>query len=380
MTQKKKMVAQDWTVQDQENSSYVLERCAGINDFLADMTDQFDFTSSAAIAETAPLQDARIAAATFAVADLYVSATGRDSNPGTYDQPLATITRAVALSDPGDVVSVRGGTYKAIANIWKGGTKDNPLTIQAQAGETVILDGKGLASNKDLVSITASYVTFDGFEVRNATRSGISVYAAHDVTISNNEVENSKRNGIWIGGGREGQSYNQVVENNVVHDNALENSAKNWSGGWARGIAIDVTTNSVIRDNMVYDNYGEGLGGLSSSRLSFVGNTAHDNYSVQMYFDNSQYITARDNLVFHTGDRDYYRGGKPGTGILIANEYTEFQKRSIGYVVTDNTLAGVGAPKYDGSYGWGGGLSNSTIASNEILSAAAVQSDWTYLG
>ncbi|PJN96667.1 hypothetical protein CNY89_01160 [Amaricoccus sp. HAR-UPW-R2A-40] len=150
--------------------------------------------------------------------------------------------------------------------------------------------------------------------------------------------------------------------------------------GWARGIAIDVTKNSVIRDNMVYDNYGEGLGGLSSSRLSFVGNTAHDNYSVQMYFDNSQYITARDNLVFHTGDRDYYRGGKPGTGMLIANEYAEFQKHSTGYVVTDNTLAGVGAPKYDGSYGWGGGLSNSTIAPNEILSAAAVQSDWTYLG
>jgi parallel beta-helix repeat protein len=380
MTQKKKMIAQDWTIKYQENSSYVLERCAGINDFLADMTDQFDFTPSAAVAEAAPLQDARIAAAAFAVADLYVSATGRDSNPGTYEQPLATITRAVALSDPGDVVSVRGGTYKAIANIWKGGTKDNPLTIQAQAGETVILDGKGLASNKDLVSITASYVTFDGFEVRNATRSGISVYAAHDVTISNNEVENSKRNGIWIGGGREGQSYNQVVENNVVHDNVLENSARNWSDGWARGIAIDVTTNSIIRDNMVYDNYGEGLGGLSSSRLSFVGNTAHDNYSVQMYFDNSQYITARDNLVFHTGDRDYYRSGKPGTGMLIANEYTEFQKRSIGYVVTDNTLAGVGAPKYDGSYGWGGGLSSSTIAPNEILSAAAVQSDWTYLG
>lgn len=371
----------NWIAQTDQAPVGVLEGCAGIRKMLAEMADHFDFAPApVAVEEPAPPLVKAAALAMAAPADLYVSTTGRDSNPGTIDKPLATITRAVALSEPGDVVAVRGGTYKSVANVWKGGTKDDPLTIRAQAGETVILDGKGLGGDKDLVSITASWVTFEGFEVRNATRSGISVYAAHDVTIADNEVQNSRRNGIWIGGWREGQSYNQVVEGNVVHDNVQENAARTWGDGWARGIALDVTRNSVVRDNLVFDNYGEGLGSLSSSRVSFVGNTVHDNYSAQTYFDNSQYVTARDNLVFHTGDRDYYRGGKPGTGVLIANEYTEFQKRSTGYVVTDNTLAGVGAPKYDGSYGWGGGLSGSTLGPNEILPASAVEADWSYLG
>lgn len=341
-----------------------------------------DVTSLAATAKAAPAPGASLAAplAATAQADFYVAVNGKDTNSGSINSPLATITKAVALAQAGDVISVRGGTYngaQAQAKIWKSGAKDKPIVIQEHPGERAILDGTGTKSGTDLVAITGSYITFQGFEVRDATRSGISVYAAHDVKVIGNEVYDTHRGGIWVGAGKEGQSYNNLIQNNIIHDTVMENSAKTWKGGWARALAIDVTKNSVVKDNYVYDNYGEGIGGLSSSNVSYTNNKVYDNYSVQMYFDNSQYIKVTGNKVFHTGDRDFYRGGKPGIGILVANEYTQFQKASKGYEITNNTLAGVGAPKYDGGYGWGGGLSDSKLTPNTVVSQ--YDADWLHI-
>lgn len=314
-----------------------------------------------------------------AVANFYVATNGKDTNAGTINAPLATITRAVALAGPGDVISVRGGVYTGQqANIWKSGTKDNPITIQAQAGEHVVLDGSGTKANTDLVAITGSYITFSGFEVQDATRTGISVYGVHDVKLTNNIVHDTQRGGIYLGGWQEYQSYNQIVQGNIVYHTALENISKQSTAGWARALAVDVTTNSTISQNKVFENHGEGVGALSSSKLTYSNNVVYDNYSVQMYFDNSQYITATGNKVFHTNETDYFRAGKPGVGMLIANEYTTYQKYSTGYDISGNTLSGVGSPKYDGSYGWGGGLGTSSI-SNNTINANWWDIDWNAL-
>lgn len=349
------------------NSGSSSDASGNINDMLDDMADP-DQDDAPVVDGPTPNPNPSQAAA-----DIFVDVRGADSNSGSASAPVASISRAVALASAGDVISVSGGTYTKTVNIHKAG-----ITIRAEAGEEVIIDGSGTAANSDLVSITASNVTFDGFEVRDAKRSGISVWNAHDVTISDNEVHNSARNGIWVGGSREGVSYGNVVRDNVVHDNVQENAATNTGSGWARGIAIDISTDSLVEDNFVFKNYGEGVGGLSSTDLTYTGNTIYDNFSVQLYFDNSQDITATDNLIFQTGDTEFYRNGKAGIGVLIANEYAEVQKASSGYEVTGNTLAGVGSPSYDGSYGWGGGITNSNLGSNTILSASAVEADWLY--
>ena len=44
-------------------------------------------------------------------AEFFVSPTGRDTNPGTLEMPFATVQRAQDAVDPGDTVSIRGGTY-----------------------------------------------------------------------------------------------------------------------------------------------------------------------------------------------------------------------------------------------------------------------------
>lgn len=47
-------------------------------------------------------------------ADYYVAVDGSDSNPGTIDQPFATLQQAIDLAEPGELVYVRGGIYEIV--------------------------------------------------------------------------------------------------------------------------------------------------------------------------------------------------------------------------------------------------------------------------
>ena len=69
---------------------------------------------------------------------LVVAPDGDDSAAGSLDDPFATVQHAVDLAGPGDVISVRGGTYALDdqnITIDTSGTSDEPITLTAQAGE-----------------------------------------------------------------------------------------------------------------------------------------------------------------------------------------------------------------------------------------------------
>jgi parallel beta-helix repeat protein len=335
-----------------------------------------DLLTTAVTSIPRPLPDASAVQELLGQADIFVATNGRDNGSGTIDDPFATIERAVAMAKPDDVILVRGGTYKGPVQISQGGEEGAPVKIMGFPGERPVIDGSGTPANTDLVLISDAHVHFEGFEVTGATRTGIAVWSTHDVTIADNIIHDTVRGGIWIGSDKLGESYGHVVEGNDVFNTGLENEAKVWDSGWPRGIAIDVSTDTIVRDNMVFKNYGEGIGGLSSSNIQYIDNIAYDNYSAQMYFDNTQDITATGNILFHTGDQDFFRNGKPGIGILIANEETQYEMSTTDILVRDNTFAGVKSVFYDGSYGWGGGISNSVLSPNKVLEADEVDEDW----
>ena len=73
---------------------------------------------------------------------IYVSPDGSDSNPGSLQLPLATITYASTLAQPGDQIKLRGGTYRErvhIDNIH--GTEEEPITISNYNDEKVVIEG-----------------------------------------------------------------------------------------------------------------------------------------------------------------------------------------------------------------------------------------------
>jgi len=81
-------------------------------------------------------------AAAAGAAEIHVSASGRDSNPGTKSAPLRTIQRAAVLAQPGDVVTVHAGVYRERVDPPRGGESGaKRITYQAATGERVEIKG-----------------------------------------------------------------------------------------------------------------------------------------------------------------------------------------------------------------------------------------------
>lgn len=101
--------------------------------------------------------------------EYHVAKTGDDTNPGTREMPLFTISAAAELAQPGDTITVHKGVYRERINPPRGGTSDEQrITYQAALGEEVVIKGseviKGWKHWRDglwSVEIPASY--FGGF-------------------------------------------------------------------------------------------------------------------------------------------------------------------------------------------------------------------------
>ena len=79
------------------------------------------------------------AAALCGAKEYFVSNSGNDRWPGTKDKPFKTIGKAVSLVKPGDIVTVRGGTYREFVDIRKSGTPEQPIVFRGAPGETALI-------------------------------------------------------------------------------------------------------------------------------------------------------------------------------------------------------------------------------------------------
>jgi hypothetical protein len=74
--------------------------------------------------------------------ELHVAADGSDSGPGSEARPFLTINKAASVAQPGDVVTVHGGTYREWVKPPRGGTGENGrITYRAAPREIVFIKG-----------------------------------------------------------------------------------------------------------------------------------------------------------------------------------------------------------------------------------------------
>lgn len=74
-------------------------------------------------------------------ADWFAGPAGNDANPGSPDQPLASIQAGVNKLRPGDTLFVRGGVYRETVVFPISGTAEKPIAVRAVPGEVVIVSG-----------------------------------------------------------------------------------------------------------------------------------------------------------------------------------------------------------------------------------------------
>jgi Divergent InlB B-repeat domain/Right handed beta helix region len=154
------------------------------------------------------------------------------------------------------------------------------------------------------------HYTFKGLTIRGSGSNGIWGYGSN-ITV---ERCNIKFNGKAAVSFLPFQGKTSS-DNAVLYTHAYQNVLLNWprgnngfatsGGGWAGAVVWSGNLRPLARGNIVHMNGGEGIitygtqaGSVSGSAL-FEQNVVYDNWSVNMYFDNSPNNVARNNIIFN---------------------------------------------------------------------------------
>ena len=245
---------------------------------------------------------------------------GSNANPGTLEQPWATLQHAANTIGPGDTVLVRAGDYVG-AEFTTSGTPAEPIVLQAFPGELVRIVADAPTRPDGINLEGASWMTVDGFQVDGRTRAGIRAVLCEHVTIRNNRLDQNGRWGILTG-----FCDDLVIENNVASRSVIEH-----------GIYVSNSGDRpIVRGNTLFSNNANGLhmngdvfsqpgDGIISNAL-VENNVIHDNGVAGgsgINMDGVQDSLIRNNLLYaaRASGISLYRidGGGPSTGNRVLN-------------------------------------------------------------
>lgn len=201
----------------------------------------------------------------------YVATTGNDSNPGTKEEPWATIQKAAKTLKPGDTVYIRGGTYSIVEQIFpkNSGRENHWITYAGYPGEKVIIDAKKVyvgpavgdppfPHDEGTFQIEEkSYIRIKNLQLINSYNAGFRIKKSHDIDLYNNIVLKTFSSGISVG---KSQSV-KVIGNIVIKANTNEmrlhgNSKKETPH---EGITIGSVKNFEVAYNHVFYCEKEGI-------------------------------------------------------------------------------------------------------------------------
>jgi nitrous oxidase accessory protein len=271
----------------------------------------------------------------------------------------ASLQQQIDSAQPGDTLTIRGGTYHERIVI------DKPLVLQGEGYPVIDGDGEG-----DVVTISGESVGFSGFVVRNSGRAvsqepaAIKVSDAHEPTIERNRIESSHfgihvtgshhvtiaNNEIDVGDGvpqeRRGHAiYLWKVSESAIHGNIITSAAD--------GIHLEFSDDNGIGQNTVTESrYAIHL--MSSDNNRILNNTFTRNLSgALLMFSND--LLVKDNVLSEN------RHGASGAGMLIKDVNNIFAE---GNIIQRNKY-GINAEGTPNAAGASAVFMNNTLALND---------------
>jgi parallel beta-helix repeat protein len=311
----------------------------------------------------------------------YVSSTGSNTNTGlSLATTLLTIQAAITKAVTGDTIYVGSAVYNEALTINQSGISILPLP-----NNLPIIDGGSSLPNVDngsLVTINGDNNLFTGFEVRNANTSlshvggsGIQVLGTNN-TITHNTVHDISNQAILVNGD------NNIVEFNTIFNACLVNATQSLLNGWPSGIAVGknesasaliphICSGTIIRNNTVYNNWGEGIKVYQVDSCLVDSNTTYDNWTDNILLANGTNSIIRNNLVYSsTGFTTPTLNNVPIS--LSLNDESGVIYPSDGNKVFNNFLLNCDLNLFKYAIHGTSGLSNSTIAFNTVVNGNLV--------
>ncbi|MDF3146053.1 MULTISPECIES: right-handed parallel beta-helix repeat-containing protein [unclassified Streptomyces] len=266
-------------------------------------------------------------------ATLVVASDGNDAAPGTLAQPLRTIQRAVDLAKPGDVITVRGGTYALTDNITisTSGTASQPISLGPYQGERVVVDGEQLPAShtpvggsipraeRGAIHMEASHWRISGLELVNGPY-GIYCDGCNNNVFSRLSTHDNYESGFQL----QGSSSN----NQILNLDSYGNRDPRKNGESADGLAIKEGsgTGNVVRGARLWNNVDDGFDAWKFASPIQIENTiAYGNgYN-------------RWNFPDFSGDGNGFKmgGGSPAPAVAHILRNT-ISYRNAAHGVTDN--------------------------------------------
>ncbi len=280
----------------------------------------------------------------------YVATIGSNSNNGSLNSPWKTIQYGVTHLAPGDILTIKTGTYnEAVSFPISGSSANGYITVTAQTG--VIVDGTG----KGEVGIKISgknYIKVIGLEIQNFTGSNVPIGISVDGSSSNIEIRNNKVHHITnANGNAHGIAFygtSSTPMTNLVIDG---NEIRNCKLGQSESMVLNGNvTNFTVSNNSVHDNDNIGI-----DFIGFEGNgpAGSDQARNGMCTNNTVYnISSVTNPTYggeKSADGIYVDGGKNiiieknkvfncDIGIELASEH--LGKNTADILVRNNFVSG----------------------------------------
>lgn len=255
----------------------------------------------------------------------HVSGSGNDTGDGSAQHPWRSLQKAADTLRPGDIALVLDGTYAGFHTTMsgEGGT---PITFRTD-GENVIINDRN-ADTPDGINIEGhSWITIDGFTIRDIPRIGIRVVDASDVIIRNNTITGCGVDGILTG----------YAVRPQITDNVCANSTR--EHGIYVSNSYGAGDDPVIRGNRCYGNGRSGIqlnGDCNSGGDGYIdnavieGNYIYDNKTKGISLISARNFLLKNNVIFNnragaagvhlTDEPDC---GNPSIGIIVNNTIVE---------------------------------------------------------
>ncbi len=260
-------------------------------------------------------------------ASFYVAPGGSDANPGSAQQPLASVQEAVNRAGEGQKILVRAGTYNLTSALKVIGKRG--ITIEGESGailndvsKPTFLYGHGTVRVEASISVRIT-----GLRVQNSPYFGFRVSDnSASIEIENNTTFATKASAIFV----DRSSGVRIIGNDVSRFCDAGSFVTDESGaalGCQEGISVGLTNGFNVSDNIVHDSPmlgkanpqqgpggGEGIDIKQGSQNGVVrNNRVYNLVQVGIYVDAFEFavtnVEVSGNIVFDNA-----------SGIVISSE------------------------------------------------------------
>ncbi|MFP2910316.1 nitrous oxide reductase family maturation protein NosD [Pyxidicoccus sp. 3LFB2] len=182
----------------------------------------------------------------------FVSPSGSDTAQGTRQKPLRTISKALTLVGPGEIVRVQAGTYAEKLELdthVKAGTAAAPITLRGEGNPKLVPTSSGWF----MVRVQRPHWRIEGFELDVRGQRQVAVTFSGDtegtVLAGNHLHHGAFGSGISTDSGAHGVT----IENNHIHHFARGSDD-------SHGVVIAPTSRDItVRGNDIHDNSGDSV-------------------------------------------------------------------------------------------------------------------------